>query len=553
MRKHIGEAIIEASNQIHAASKLKLGEIGGLATGFPDLDYFTSGLQPGSLTVVAGRPQMGERCFALNVAQHVALEQSKSVAIFSLELSGAQLAKCMIGATGKINIHALLRGKLEDDDWSRMAEASSRLGEAPLYIDDTAGLSVQELTGRAREMHQNTKLDLIIVDCLQFLKNGSDDESVSQSKSRVEAAEMLKALAEELHVPILLTSQVSRAVENRSNHRPLIADLSDDIERNADVIMFIYRDEIYNSASSDAGSADVIIRKNKYGQTGSMRLKFVEEISSFANLQSDASNHGKNIRSYGGQADVGLRFDNFVIGKANQLAADAARNFVELQMDKLDPLVIYGECGTGTTHLASAIANLMKELKPQSKIACCNAIRFLSDVVYAFKAKSCDQFKQYYRSLDLLILDDFQLLVDKPGTQQELLYTIDALLAAHKRVVITSSILPKNMANIGMNEKLVSRISGGLLVTLGRPELELRIAILKQKAILEGCALDDDAVLYIANNLNSNIRELEGALKRVVAYSRFHNCPFSLDTARKALQDIFFEAKNQNNVMKEEL
>ena len=251
--------------------------------------------------------------------------------------------------------------------------------------------------------------------------------------------------------------------------------------------------------------------------------------------------------TYGEQAKAGLTFDNFVIGKANQLAAYAARNFVELEMDNHNPLFIYGENGTGTTHLASAIADLMKELKPQSRISYCHATRFVSDVVNAFQTKNMDQFKQHYHSLDLLILDDFQLLVDKPGTQQELTYVITTLLAAHKRVVIASSILPKDFAAICSNKRLVSRINGGLLVTLGGPELELRIAILKQESKLEGGVLDDDVALYIANNLK-NIPELRGALKRIVAYAKFHNCPLSLNTAREALLDIFFEA-NPNNVM----
>ncbi len=232
------------------------------------------------------------------------------------------------------------------------------------------------------------------------------------------------------------------------------------------------------------------------------------------------------------------QFDNFVVGDANKLAVSSAIKPIEIQLNKRNLLVIYGECGVGKTHFSHAIANLMMEIKVGSKICYRHALSFVDDVVNTVKTRRYAEFKQHYHALNMLVIDDIQLIADRPASQQELICAIDNILEAHGRVVITSNTLPKDMVSLGISERLVSRISGGLLLTLDRPDLEMRIAILKQKSKSEGISLNDDVASFIAGNFQSNVRELEGALNRLSAYGRFHNLPLSFNTARKALLDL---------------
>ncbi len=285
---NISDALADVVSHIEVAYKLKSGEINGMATGFTDFDMFTLGLQPGTLNIVAGRPSMGKSSFALNIAQHVALQLAKTVAIFSLDQSCSQVALRMMASVGKINCHTLRSGRLDDSDWILLTEALGKMNELPIFIDDTSRLNAQALADRARKMNSSTKLDLIVVNSLQLFTSDNEDDIINPAKLKVEAAIMLKALAQELNIPILLTSQVSRNVENRRNHRPTVVDLREDVAPHADVIIFIYRDEVYTPESPDKGIAEIFIAKNKNGPTGWVRLKFVGEYSSFENIRYDA-------------------------------------------------------------------------------------------------------------------------------------------------------------------------------------------------------------------------------------------------------------------------
>src|SRR5512142_309565 len=237
----------------------------GIATGFTDLDDMTSGLQPGDLIIVAGRPSMGKTAFSINIAENVALE-GKPVAIFSMEMGGAQLAMRMIGSVGRLDQHTLRTGKLEDDDWSRMTHALGRLNEAPVFIDETPGLNSLELRSRSRRLHrQNNGLGLIVIDYLQLMssplsgKGGGENRATEIS----EISRSLKALAKELHVPVIALSQLNRSLEERSNRRPMLSDLRESgaIEQDADLIIFLYRDEVYNKKEDNPkkGVAEIII------------------------------------------------------------------------------------------------------------------------------------------------------------------------------------------------------------------------------------------------------------------------------------------------------
>ena len=248
----------------------------GIASGFHDLDQKTSGFQPGDLIIVAGRPSMGKTAFSLNIAEHVALELNKPVAVFSMEMGGAQLAMRMLGSVGKLDQHKVRTGRLEDADWPKLTHALGKLNEAPIFIDESAALNALELRARARRLYrQHGELGLIVVDYLQLMSSSSQGENRATEISEISRA--LKGLAKELKVPVIALSQLNRSLEQRPNKRPVMSDLRESgaIEQDADVILFIYRDEVYNPDSPDKGIAEIIIGKQRNGPIGKVDLTFL--------------------------------------------------------------------------------------------------------------------------------------------------------------------------------------------------------------------------------------------------------------------------------------
>ena len=239
-------------------------------------------------------------------------------------------------------------------------------------------------------------------------------------------------------------------------------------------------------------------------------------------------------------------FDNFVTGKANQLARAAAIQVAEYPGVAYNPLFIYGGVGLGKTHLIQAIGNLVLEHNKEAKIRYIHAEQYVSDVVRAYQHKAFDEFKRYYHSLDLLLIDDIQFFGGKNRTQEEFFYAFNALIEAHKQVIITCDSYPKEIS--GMEERLISRFGWGLTVAVEPPELEMRVAILLKKALLEKITLDENIAFFIAKHIRSNVRELEGALKRVLAYSRFTGHLLSLELAREALKDLLAVQNRQISV-----
>ncbi len=248
------------------------------------------------------------------------------------------------------------------------------------------------------------------------------------------------------------------------------------------------------------------------------------------------------FRGYG-KINQNLTFDNFVIGKANQLAFAAASQVAELPGVSYNPLFIYGGVGLGKTHLAQAIGNQIVLNKPNTKICYMHAERFISDVVRAYQTNKFEEFKQYYHSLDVLLIDDIQFFSGKAKTQEEFFYAFNVLVDSHKQIIITSDTFPKELT--GLENRLVSRFGWGLTIGIEPPELEMRVAILLKKASINGYILDDAVAFFIAKHVNSNVRELEGALKRVEAYSRFHKHAISVDIAKEALKDILISQNRQ--------
>ncbi|MDO8464849.1 MAG: chromosomal replication initiator protein DnaA [Gallionella sp.] len=261
-----------------------------------------------------------------------------------------------------------------------------------------------------------------------------------------------------------------------------------------------------------------------------------------------ASNKPKvetSFRSYG-KINPNLTFDNFVIGKANQLAFAAATQVAELPGASYNPLFIYGGVGLGKTHLIQAIGNQIKVNTPQAKICYMHAERYVSDVVRAYQSNKFEEFKQYYHSLDILLIDDIQFFAGKNKTQEEFFYAFNTLIDSHKQVIMTSDTFPKEIA--GLDSRLVSRFGWGLTVAIEPPELEMRVAILLKKANLSGYILDEAVAFFIAKHVNSNVRELEGALKRVEAYVKFHCRTISVETAKEALKDILIAQSRQISI-----
>lgn len=261
-------------------------EVTGIATGFADLDRITSGLQAGDLVIIAGRPSMGKTAFAINIAENIALDSNLPVAVFSMEMGGTQLVMRMMSSIGRVDQNLLKTGRLEDDDWARLNESVVRLSKAPIFIDETAGLTALEIRARSRRLARrfNGQLGLIVIDYLQLMSGSG--RSDNRSAELGEISRSLKALAKELQVPVIALSQLSRTVEQRTDKRPMMSDLRESgaIEQDADLIMFMFRDEYYNKENSEAkGLAECIIGKHRNGPTGRIYLTFLGQYTRFEN------------------------------------------------------------------------------------------------------------------------------------------------------------------------------------------------------------------------------------------------------------------------------
>ncbi len=265
-------------------------DVTGVPTGFVDLDRMTAGLQAGDLVVLAARPSMGKTAFAINIAEHVALNEGLPVAVFSMEMGASQLAVRIVGSIGRINQGHLRTGKLTDDEWGRLSEVLDLLHGVSLFIDETAALNSAELRARARRMARQFggTLGLIVIDYLQLMSGSSKSDGENRATEISEISRGLKALAKELHCPVIALSQLNRSVETRTDKRPMMSDLRESgaIEQDADVIMFIYRDEYYNKDSKEPGVAEIIIGKQRNGPTGTVKLAFLNMLTRFESLAS---------------------------------------------------------------------------------------------------------------------------------------------------------------------------------------------------------------------------------------------------------------------------
>jgi len=280
----IKEVVLNALDKIEAASKNK-GTVTGIPTGFIDLDYKTSGFQPSDLILIAARPSMGKTAFVLNIAQNMAFKSGKTVAVFSLEMSKEQLVNRLFSLESKVDSQSIRTGSLSDDDWAKLIEGAGIIGKSNLIIDDTPGISINELRSKCRKFKLEHNLEMIIIDYLQLMSGSRKTDSRQQEISDISRA--LKQVARELHVPVVALSQLSRAVEQRPDHRPMLSDLRESgaIEQDADVVMFIYRDDYYNKDSEKKNIAEIIIAKQRNGPIGTVELVWLPNFTKFVNMK----------------------------------------------------------------------------------------------------------------------------------------------------------------------------------------------------------------------------------------------------------------------------
>ncbi len=282
----IRQIVMNAMDQIERASKNK-GNVTGIATGFIDLDYRTAGMQPSDLVLIAARPSMGKTAFVLNIAQHVAFKLNQTVAIFSLEMSKEQLVNRLFSLESKVDAQKLRTGNLSDNDWEKLIETAGIIGKSNLIIDDTPGITISEMRSKCRKYKLDSDLKMIIIDYLQLMSGSGGGRNDSRQQEISDISRSLKALARELGVPVLALSQLSRAVEQRPDHRPMLSDLRESgaIEQDADVVMFIYRDDYYNKDTEKKGIAEIIVAKQRNGPIGTIELVWLPEYTKFANMK----------------------------------------------------------------------------------------------------------------------------------------------------------------------------------------------------------------------------------------------------------------------------
>ncbi len=282
----IDQVVMNALNRIEVASKMK-GNVTGHSTGFTDLDYNTAGFQPSDLILIAARPAMGKTAFVLNIAEHMAFHDNKCVAMFSLEMSKEQFVNRLLSMESHVDSQHIRTGNMSDMDWEKLIESADVIGKSKLIIDDTPSISIQELRSKCRKYKMEFDLQVIMIDYLQLMSGGTGRAAESRQQEISEISRSLKALARELNVPVIALSQLSRAVEQRPDHRPMLSDLRESgaIEQDADMVMFLYRDDYYNKDTEKKGVAEVIIAKQRHGPIGTVELLWLPQYTKFANLE----------------------------------------------------------------------------------------------------------------------------------------------------------------------------------------------------------------------------------------------------------------------------
>ena len=282
----IKDILVDSFTQLEQLYNQKQ-HITGVPTGFADLDFITAGLHPSDLVIVAARPAMGKSAFALNIATNAAVKAKVPAVLFSLEMSKEQMVNRILCSEAMVDSNKVRTGKIDDDDWIKLADTMGDLSEAPIYIDDTPGISINEIRAKCRKLKLERNIGLVVIDYLQLVQGSSKRASGSREQEISEISRSLKILAKEINVPVIALSQLSRAPEQRPDHRPMLSDLRESgaIEQDADIVMFLYRDDYYNEDSEDKGLAEVIVAKHRAGSTGTVKLVWLGNYTKFANME----------------------------------------------------------------------------------------------------------------------------------------------------------------------------------------------------------------------------------------------------------------------------
>lgn len=282
----IKDVLIDAFTELEQLYNQKQ-HITGVPTGFIDLDYKTAGLHNSDLILIAARPAMGKSAFALNIATNAALKAKVPAVLFSLEMSKEQMVNRILCSEAMVDSNKVRTGKIDDDDWIKLADTMGDLSEAPIYIDDTPGISINEIRAKCRKLKLEKNIGLVVIDYLQLVQGSSKRAQGSREQEISEISRSLKILAKEINVPVIALSQLSRAPEQRPDHRPMLSDLRESgaIEQDADIVMFLYRDDYYNEDSEDKGLAEVIVAKHRAGSTGTVKLVWLGNYTKFANME----------------------------------------------------------------------------------------------------------------------------------------------------------------------------------------------------------------------------------------------------------------------------
>ncbi|MEK7690541.1 MAG: DnaB-like helicase C-terminal domain-containing protein, partial [Bdellovibrionota bacterium] len=392
------------------------------------LDDLTGGLRRGQFTLLASRPGIGKTSLALSIAKHVATQDGNVVALFSLELSSAQVARRLLSQFSGISLRALKTGSIKSDsEWVKLSNGAADLASSKIHVDDAAHLNVQDILQRCRELKDSEgHLDLVVVDYIQLMRSSPD------------IAKDLKILAKDLNAPVLLLSQLNRSVENRSDKRPMLSDLRDSsgLEAFSELVVLLYRDEVYNRDTEEKGTAELIVSKNRSGECGTVKLGFCLDTGRFVNLV-EPTNRGHEVsRSMG-------RLGLFTLFPSNQNAYELAQNIASGHFSA--PLLLKAGPGLGKTHLLEAIKTWATAHQPGIRIGSFSVGDFTNGYLESLRNQTVDLFRKLYRAdWDVVLVDDLTAILGQPQCEDELHRTLGHFEKQGKRIVIATSAIPKD-------------------------------------------------------------------------------------------------------------
>ena len=475
----------EISDELKGIDKVK-GESKPLKFGFPDLENtLRVHREGGQLIILASRPAMGKSSLALNMASYFAENEGMPVAFFSLEMLGKEVTLRLLAQRGNVEANSIRDSKLLDGDLIKIGKCISDLSKLPIFINDDGDIELDELKVSALEVKNQHGLGLIVIDYLQLLN--STERNLTREQQISEMMRGLKSLAKELEVPIIVLSQLSKGVEAREDKRPQLSDLreSSSIASEADIVMFLYRDSYYNSDCIYPNKAEVIIAKNRSGETGTINLEWNSKYTSFKSSE--------NVKNEVIEDSIvnNHNFGNLEVGEFNKssvlIAKELSRN-----PDDYSAVFINSAIGGGKSHTLHAIYNELKENFPEKSVYLTSASKLTADLLSAIQDRSLSEFNNKIMGIDILLIDDIDYIADKNGTQMVLANIFNDMKNLKKLIIVTGNQSLRKMS--GINESLSSRMSESLIISIDAPELEFKKMFFKKSCLANGIDLTESAV-----------------------------------------------------------